>query len=495
MDLDAYRSSAEAFLSALTAEYYRHYAGLQDEYAIEPIYARHSELFTTAAIDGLRTRASSAPAGSEHRRRLTLLVDFAVEGYIGEATKEAEAELAEREAATVLEVDGRRIGLRESSSVQANEPDPERRALIERARLGAIGGELGHLHRELIERQHECAHKLGWASYREMCAECKELELGRLHTQCGAFSAATESRYSEVLEPELRRTLGYGLGELRRSDLSRFFRQPGADGAFPVDRLLASFEQTMGGLGIDVHGQAGVILDVEPRANKSPRAFCAPVRPPHEVYLVLTPMGGREDYSTLFHEGGHTEHYAGVDPELPFEYRYLGDNSITEAFAFLLQHLVEDPRWLGRVLGIRDTDGLVAHGRATRLIYMRRYCAKLAYELELHGPGARLDALPGRYAQLLGQALRLDWSAETFLQDVDPGFYCVCYLQAWALEAQLRAHLRERFGPNWFESAEAGALLREVWRHGQRLRAAELLGELTGEQLDFGVLLGDLYLD
>src|SRR5579884_2299759 len=175
MDLDAYRSSAEAFLPALTAEYYRHYAGLQDEYAIEAIYARHSELFTRAAVDGLRTQAAGAPAGSEQRRRLTLLVDFAVEGYIGEATKDVETELAQREAATVLEFDGARVGLRDSSSVQANEPDPERRALIERARLSAIGGDLGQLHRELVERQHACARELGWDSYRDMCVECKEL--------------------------------------------------------------------------------------------------------------------------------------------------------------------------------------------------------------------------------------------------------------------------------------------------------------------------------
>jgi hypothetical protein len=495
MDLDAYRSSAESFLSALTAEYYRHYAGLQDEYAIEPIYARYRELFTRAAVDALREQAARLPVESEERRRTGLLVDFAVEGYVGEATKEAEAELAQREAGTMLELDGERLGLRESNSVQANEPDPERRALIERARMRAIEGELGHLHRELVERQHACAEELGWESYRAMCADCKGLDLDRLHAQCSAFSAATEARYAEVLEPQLHRTLGFGLSELRRSDLSRFFRQPGADDAFPADRLLTSFEQTMSGLGIDVHDQPGVVLDVGARANKSPRPFCAAVRPPDEVYLVLTPMGGREDYVTLFHEGGHTEHYANVDPALPFEYRYLGDNSVTEAFAFLLQHLVEDGSWLERRLGVGDAEPLVSHARATRLIYLRRYCAKLDYELELHGPGARLEALPPRYAQLLGHALKVDWPTETFLQDVDPGFYSACYLRAWAMEAQLRAYLRERFGPVWFEADEAGALLRALWREGQRLNAGELLAEVIGEQLDFGVLLADLGLD
>jgi hypothetical protein len=495
MDLDAYRSSAEAFLSELTAEYYRHYAGLQDEYAIEPIYARHAELFTRPAIDALRTRMERAPAGSDEHRRLTMLVDFAVEGYIGEATKQTEAELALREATTVLEFNGGRIAFRESSSIQANEPDPERRALIERARLDAIGGELGGLYREVIERQHASAHELGWDSYRQLCADCKHLDLARLDEQCAAFTVATEARYADVLGPELERGLGFGLDELRRSDLPRFFREPELDEAFPSEQLVPSFERTMSGLGIDVRAQRGVVLDVEPRPNKSPRAFCAAVRPPHEVYLVLTPMGGREDYSTLFHEAGHTEHYAHVDPQLPFEYRYLGDNAVTECFAFLIQHLVEDPAWLAHQAGIADPAALVARSRAIRLIYLRRYTAKLAYELELHCGGTPLDALAERYAELLGHALRVQWPAEPFLQDVDPGFYCVCYLRAWALEAYLRSHLRARFGPTWFESAEAGELLRSLWREGQRLRADELLAELSGEELDFRVLVADLNLD
>jgi hypothetical protein len=81
-----------------------------------------------------------------------------------------------------------------------------------------------------------------------------------------------------------------------------------------------------------------------------------------------------------------------------------------------------------------------------------------------------------------------------YLADVDPGFYCACYLRSWALETHLRRHLRERFGPAWFDSAEAGELLRDLWREGQRRTPEELLGELTGERLDFGVLLDDLEL-
>ena len=199
MDLDAYRSSAEAFLSELTGEYYRHYAGLKDEYAIEPIYERHGELFTRQAVDGLRERAGRSAAGSEEHRRLSMLVDFAVDGYVGQASKRAEADLALREASTMLELEDRRIGYRESTAVQANEPDPDRREVIERARLEAVGGELGALYRELIERQHASALELGWDSYRALCAECKQLDLDTLHAQSRSFSSASEARYADVV--------------------------------------------------------------------------------------------------------------------------------------------------------------------------------------------------------------------------------------------------------------------------------------------------------
>jgi hypothetical protein len=214
------------------------------------------------------------------------------------------------------------------------------------------------------------------------------------------------------------------------------------------------------------------------------------------VYLVVAPVGGRDDYATLFHEGGHTEHTANVDPRLPFEFRCLGDNSISETYAFLLQHLVEAPEWLSRRLGVDDAEDLVSHARAQRLLYLRRYAGKIAYELELHtardgGPG-EWRGLARRYSELLGDALQIEWPTQTFLADVDPGFYCACYLRAWALETHLRRHLRERFGPAWFESPEAGQVLQRLWRDGQRLDAEELLGELTGERLDFGVVLADL---
>jgi len=62
MDLDAYRAAAETFVGEYTREYYRHFAGLQDELGIEAVYARHEQLFTRAAVEELRTAVADGPA-------------------------------------------------------------------------------------------------------------------------------------------------------------------------------------------------------------------------------------------------------------------------------------------------------------------------------------------------------------------------------------------------------------------------------------------------
>jgi len=493
MELEAYREAAEEFVAELTGEYYRHYAGLKDGFEIESIYERHDELFTRAAVEELREQSAAPTPGTDERRRRRMLLEFAVEGHLGLATKAVDAELARREAELSIEVDGERIGYRESSVTQANERDPDRRERIEEARLALTEHDLNPLHREALERRHELAQELGYPSYRDMCAALRGLDFEALYRQTEAFSAATEASYAGVVEPELQRVLGVGFDGLRRSDLPRFFRAADNDARFPADRLTDSFIETARGLGIDVTAQAGVILDTERRPKKSPRAFCAPVRAPGEVYLVIAPVGGRDDYATLFHEGGHTGHFANVDPALPFEFRQLGDNAITEAYAFLFQHLIEDPEWLRRRLGVDDGGALASYARANRLVYLRRYSAKFAYELELHGgDDAGLDALADRYAELLSAAIRVEWPRQTFLSDVDPGFYCTAYLRAWALETHLRTYFRHQFGPAWFENAEAGETLRALWHDGQRLSPEELLRDLTGERLDFAVLRDDL---
>ncbi|MEA2350068.1 MAG: hypothetical protein QOG86_1009 [Thermoleophilaceae bacterium] len=476
MEVDTYRAGVEQFMEELEREYVLHLSGRKVEFEIEPIYERHAALFE-------RDTALALRAGAPRE-----LARFAAEGHIGQAVKAETAEIARREATLTVELDGAELPYRQASIAVANEPDPDRRAALEAARLAVMDTELNPLHVEAHERAAALARELGFASTLALCEELGGLDLRDLGRQCEQFLAATEPWYDEVVAPELERELGFGFERFRRSDIAALMRAPGLDWAFPGDRLVESYERTLAGLGLD---GGGVLLDLEERPNKSPRAFCAIVRVPDEVHLVIARIGGRDDYEALMHEAGHAQHYSRVERELPAEARLLGDASVTEGFAFLFQHLISSPPWLEAILGVTEPRGLIRHTQATRLLMLRRYAGKLLYELELHG--GELDGrAPERYGELLSNAVHVEWQPASWLTDVDAFFYAARYLRAWAFETHLRRVLADRFGPSWFAEPEAGAVLRSLWREGQARTADELLDELTGERLDLAAVARDL---
>src|SRR3954462_2557004 len=140
LDLEAFREESEAFLGELDREYYLQFSGQQDDYGIEAVYERHAGLFGREAVDELRSSGNRE------------LLEFAVQGLIGQETKAEAAELARREAALEIEVDGEKLPFRQAPVEQANEPDADRRAAIERARIEVAEDELTPLTLDTFER-------------------------------------------------------------------------------------------------------------------------------------------------------------------------------------------------------------------------------------------------------------------------------------------------------------------------------------------------------
>ena len=273
------------------------------------------------------------------------------------------------------------------------------------------------------------------------------------------------------------------LAEARPADVPRLFRAPELDVAYPADRMLPALEATLADLGIDLRSQENVHLDIEQRPGKDPRAFCSPIEVPEKVMLVIQPIGGHDDWRALFHEAGHTEHYANTSPDLPVEAKRLGDMAVTEGWAALFEHLVDEPAWLNRRLDVPGVAKIANESAVTELYFLRRYCAKLLYEIEFFQAADPLAMRP-RYAELLTEALRLPANPESYLDDIDGSFYVTGYLRSWALEAQLREFLRSELGNDWFARREAGDLLRELWSVGQGPTADELLYDVSGAKLE-----------
>src|SRR5262249_11955608 len=284
-----------------------------------------------------------------------------------------------------------------------------------------------------------------------------------------------------------RARLGIGLDDARPWDVVRLFRAPELDQLYPNNQMLPALESTLAGLGIDLRAQENVHLDLDVPPNTSPRAFCAPIDVPGKVMLVIQPIGGKDDWEALFHEAGHTEHYAHTRADLSLEARRLGDMAVTEGWAMLMQHLVTEPAWLNRRLDVPRGAELARDGAVSLLFFVRRYAAKLLYEIEFFQADDP-KSMRERYFELLSDALKLPVNAESYLDDIDGSFYVTGYLRSWALEAQLREFLRSEFGNEWFARRDAGDLLRELWSLGQGPTAEELLADAGGVRLEMGAV-------
>jgi hypothetical protein len=479
-ELDAYRDEADRFIAALDEEYYLHFAGLKDEFELSPIYERFADLTT---LDACRRLATSA---EREGRGVGELWRFGCEGYIGDLTRDDAEEIAGLEASLTATVDGEEIGYRLLRPSIANEPDRDRREALDHARVSLTEEHLNERHLRMAETRRAATRDLGAPTYRELYDRFG-FPLAELAGQCERFLADTEDLYVSALDGLFRRRVGISLEEAKRWDIPRLFRANEWDTGFPGQAMLPALEGTLAGLGIDLRAQGNVHLDIETRPTKSPRAFCAPIEVPGRVMLVIQPIGGPDDWHALFHEAGHTEHYAHTSGDLPVEARRLGDNAVTEGWAMLFELLVNEPAWLERRLDFARPAEFAGEASAGQLYFVRRYAAKFLYELELH-EDAPLESMRSRYVEHMHDALKIEVADVDFLADVDTGFYSTSYLRAWAFEALLRSFLREEFGTAWFTRREAGSLLRELWTEGQRPTADELLTDVAGSELDLSAV-------
>jgi hypothetical protein len=474
-ELDGYRDGADRFIAELDEEYYLHYAGLKPDFELRAIYERHAELTDLETIKRLGEAVQGRKNLELHR--------FGCEGYLGELTRDHAEKIAELETKLETQHEGEPVGYRMLPPTIANTADRDSRGRLEEARNDLTEEHLNPLYLEAVHVTQRAVPELGAPTYFNLYCDRFRYDLEGLASQCRAFLDSTERLYEESMDRVLRERVGVGLSDAERYDIRRLFRGSSWDEAFPADRMVPALRGTLSNLGIDLDAQDNVHLDVEERPTKSPRAFCAPIEIPDKVMLVIQPQGGPDDWYALFHEAGHTEHFAFTSPKLKMEEKRLGDNAVTEGWAMLFDHLIDDRGWLSNMLDFPRPETFAAEGAVQLLFYVRRYCAKLLYEIEFH-TAPDPTQMQSRYVELLGDALKVEPSPTDYLGDIDSSYYVTSYLRAWAFSAQMTTFMREEFGSDWFRRREAGSLLKELWELGQKPNADELLKDVTGAAVE-----------
>jgi len=488
MNTTEYRSEFSAYSRAFELAHYHHRAGLEPQLNLEPVYDRYGDLFTQQAILDLEQAfKETLPEHETERAGLRALCGAARIGYLERHAREVTAERARCEMGARISLDGSEISFHSVPKRIGNEPVAARRREL-MARWVEMVQSCNDLRAARFESFQDSARSLGFDSYLALFTEITGTDYQRLAASARAFLQRTEAPYMSALQRAVARDLpDVERDDLQFADFLFFQRMPRLDRFFPARELLGTYSAAMEGLGIRVGRQKNIHIDDEQRPLKNARASCFRIDVPHDVRLLLSPIGGAYDYTTLFHEAGHAQHFGWASRDLALRYPefiYAPDNATTEGYAFLLNYLFHDADWLVEYRNdvrpdqareiARDLALLTAHT-------IRRACAKLNYEIILHEKkaDARSEQMSNLYATLQAEATGFRRDRSLYLWDVDDGFYAAAYLRAWAFEASLREHLRTRFGRRWWANVKVGDDLIDLWNTAARYTPEEL-GRLIG---------------
>jgi len=491
------RRDGQAFSEEISREYYLAGAGLKPTAELQPIYEKYSAIMSADTLAMTLESFRSATPGTEEHRQARILVEWLAGLQSGrELAPLEEREIAWEASAMITLADGSKLQFERTPIEMANSTDRAYRLAIHKARSSLVEEELAPLRRERFQRERDIIERLeladGYNSTWELLAG---ISLADLRAQCEQFLKDTQAAWDDTFPEFARRVLKIEPREATRADALALFRAREFDAYFPAAEMEGRVQRQVREMGIDPLASGRIRLDTGEREGKRSRAFCAPVRVPEEVYLVLRPHGGQTDWSTFLHELGHALHFAYARDDYPFEYRWLGDNSVTESYAMLFDGLLQDRGWLKRYTDLGETR-LQSFSRTIgfeELHYLRRYCAKFIYETHLYGGDVRWESLPDLYVELLSKATSFAYPKSDAFVDVDPGYYSARYLRAWQLQALIDETLTARYNEDWWRNPRAGPwVVQELFMEGQRELAHELAKRVSGRELSFAPLVREI---
>lgn len=481
------RDRAERLKGAIALERYETRAGLKDRSAFASIYDDHRFLLSPQVLPAIQRELSEAEG--DRRRRLSALFGWVADQQVEAALAPLEDQLRAWEAGAVVALTNRDVPLRRVPAAIARAERRGERLAWETARNRRME-EASALQLDILHREREAVRQLGLGRYVEARERLAGLSFRAVERHAVEILARTEGAYRDAFLRQVSRRLGIEARAAARSDAvwligMRWLSQP-----FAITPLLSAVRRDLEHLGLPLPRGGAVRLDIDRRPLKETQSFCAAIRVPGDVVLVVSPIGGWADARALMHEIGHTLHFSHTSASLTWEDRALGDASVTETFAILFESLTLDRDWVERATGLSgpSLDEYLSLAGFLQLYRLRRQAAELLYELEL-ASSERPSELAPRYVELLGEATGFAHDPQTHIEDVERGFWVARQLRAWMLASILQRALRDRFGEAWHRDPAAGPFLGEIMSEGQREDAGQLARQLGAERLDVKPLI------
>ncbi|RLC41135.1 MAG: hypothetical protein DRH49_05970 [Candidatus Coatesbacteria bacterium] len=480
MELKRIRERCLKFIQEISKEHYLAYSGQSDTINIEKVYDKYNDLSEPDLLKDLLKQKERLRNEEERKvRYLSMLIGELTESRKTVALSD---KIGEKKASAKIFFNGEEVSYYQASAmIESISEREKRKELLDK--INVITDETNDEVKNLWDISHELARYFDYDNYVDFWSKLKGVDYETLAEGMDWFISESESTYRELLSEMAIVELGLEIDKIEPYDTRYLFNMFRFRDQLPGDELIKVVETWTNEWGIDPTAYGNVTFDTETRKRKSPRAFCAPVRVPDEVYLVIMPRGGFSDYKSFLHELGHALHYGFANSKYPMEYLYLGDNAVTEAYAFTFDHMMVNPLWVKRYLSLKDPQLFTRYSITYSIFMLRRYGAKIRYELIFHRDGKDSD-MRMTYSDLLRKSTLMKQNDVNYLQDIDANMYVASYLRAWILEAQLNMYLTENYDEDWFRNPKASNFMLDLFSMGQKYTADEIARQLGYKGLE-----------
>jgi len=486
VNVESLRDSVERFQIELTREYYLAYSGRSESVDLEKVYKKYEELSDFDNLKYLLKRREDSEG--EERRRLSYLAHFLAMLLEGRETISLSDKMDEKKASAKITIDVDTFSLYQASAIIGIEDNRDKRRMISEE-INKITEDINPDTRKFWNLSHEFARKLGYTDYVNMYSNLSLVDYKSVCDAMKWFVDVSSDLYHQLLKDRVREEIGITLKEMEAYDTRYLLNMNSLRSYLPDDKILTILKDWTNDFKFDPTARGNIKFDIEARDRKSPRAFCAPVVIPTEVYLCIFPKGGYSSYQSLFHELGHAVHFGYTESTYPMEYKYLGDNAVTESFAFLFDHLFINRQWVGRYLKIDDIDNFLRYSLLYEIYMLRRYAGKIDYELRFHrDSNGKEEGIRSLYSEILERTTMIRQNGSYYLQDIDANMYVVCYIRAWMLEALVSTYLIKNYGDDWFINPKARDFIIDLFSMGQKYTADEIARRLGYSGLEVEVM-------
>ena len=430
----------------------------------------------------LKQQRDEAQDPTERRVLHYLYRDLATT-YEAKRVATLEDEMENRSASDHVWVEGfdEPVAIRDFYFLMRATDDPEKYMDLYYTQYNYGIGVMNPLRRERLQVHYDSTRAAGYENYSDFYYQMLGYERGVPAAQARTFRDETFPLYKELVTARCRELYGKDPADTPPWESKNVYWGKDFDAYFPKETFLDFTYDFFAGLGMDIRALPNVRVDDEDRPEKEPRAACWGFDAPFDTRVNLKPTGGVNDYEAAFHEFGHALHHAYTDADLPYEFRMLGSNELTETYAIFFEQMFNDRDFLREELGMPEkaVAGFLRYKLLVDMAMARSTAFDVYYDEALHA-GELDDPLAYYVAEVDKQRLFPGYAVrdEGLYLTVDEGFYALYYMAAYYAAAQLRAVVVEKFGPKWYKDPAAGEFFKELFQQGDAWTLEEMLQQI-----------------